>query len=52
MERAYDFHELVNCANTLNLLTAIEYGNNGLQFARAHNKQRNIWSELHFHPEG
>jgi hypothetical protein len=32
MERAYDFHELVNCANTLNHLAAIEYGDNGLKF--------------------
>jgi hypothetical protein len=52
MERAYDFHELVNCANTLNQLTAIEYGDNGLQFARVHNKQQNIWYELRPLPEG
>jgi hypothetical protein len=32
MERVYDFHELVGCANTLNHLSAIEYGDNGLQF--------------------
>jgi hypothetical protein len=30
MERAYDFHELMNCANTLNHLAAIEYFDNGL----------------------
>jgi hypothetical protein len=47
MERAYDFHELVGCANTLNHLSAIEYGDNGLQFGRVHNKQKNIWAELH-----
>ena len=47
MERAYDFHELVGCANTVNQLAAIEYGHNGLQFDRAHNKQCNVWSDLH-----
>ena len=26
MERAYDFQELVGCANTVNHLAAIEYG--------------------------
>lgn len=52
MERAYDFHELVNCANTLNQLSAIEYGDNGLKFDRVHNKQRNIWAELHPLEEG
>jgi hypothetical protein len=52
MERAYDFHELVNCANTLNQLSVIEYGANSLQFPRAHNKQHNIWDELHPLQEG
>ena len=47
MERAYDFQELVGCANTVNQLAAIEYGPNGLQFGRAHNKQQNIWADLH-----
>ena len=47
MERAYDFKELVGCANTVNQLAAIKYGQNGLQFPRAHNKQQNIWAELH-----
>ena len=47
MERAYDFQELMDCANTVNQLAAIEYGPNGLQFGRAYNKQRNIWAELH-----
>jgi hypothetical protein len=32
MERAYDFHELLNSANILNQLSAIEYGENGLPF--------------------
>ena len=47
MERAYDFQELVGCANTVNQLVAIEYAENGLRFDRAHNKQRNIWADLH-----
>ena len=47
MERAYDFQELVGCANTVNQLAAIEYGENGLRFDRAHNKQQNIWADLH-----
>lgn len=47
MERAYDFQELVGCANTVNQLAAIEYGENGLRFDRAHNKQQNIWAKLH-----
>jgi hypothetical protein len=29
MEREYDFHELVGCANTLNHLSTIKYGDNG-----------------------
>jgi hypothetical protein len=52
MERAYDFHELVSCANILNHLAAIEYGDNGLKFNRIHNKQSNIWGELHPLREG
>ena len=47
MEHDYNFHELVGCANTLNHLSIIEYGGNGLQFGRVHNKQKNIWVELH-----
>ena len=38
MEKAYDFHELVWCANTLNQLAKVEYGLDGLKFARVHNK--------------
>jgi hypothetical protein len=38
LECAYDFHELVGCTNILNHLFAIEYGDNGLQFGRVHNK--------------
>ena len=47
MERAYDFHELLNCANMLNQLSTIEYGINGLKFGQTHNKMENIWSKLH-----
>ena len=47
MERCYDFHDLVNTANTLNRLSVVEYGNNGLQFGRVHNEVENIWSALH-----
>ena len=51
-ERAYDFHELVNTANTLNQLSAIEYGENGLRFNKVHNKMENIWAKLHPLAEG
>jgi hypothetical protein len=47
MERSYDFHELIGCANIVNHLAAIEYGKNGLKFDRAHHKQTNIWAKLH-----
>lgn len=47
MERVYDFQELIQCANALNQLSAIEYGSNGLTFNRAHNKMCNVWDELH-----
>ena len=47
MERSYDFHDLVNTANTLNRLSSMEYGENDLQFGRVHNKVENIWSNLH-----
>ncbi len=46
-ERAYDFHELVNSANTLNHISAIEYGKNGLSFKKQHNKMENVWESLH-----
>lgn len=42
MERSYDFHDLVNTANTLNRLSSVEYGDNGLKFGRVHNKMENI----------
>ena len=47
MECAYDFHELVGIANTLNRLSGIEYSENGLQFGRVHNKMENVWEHLH-----
>ena len=45
LERAYDFHELVNTANTLNHISVVEYGNNGFQ--KQHNKMENVWESLH-----
>ena len=47
MERCYDFHDLVNTTNTLNCMSFVEYGTNGLQFGRIHNKVENIWCALH-----
>jgi hypothetical protein len=47
MERAYEFHELGRVANTMNQLSEVEYGKNGLQFGRVHNKMTNIWAKLH-----
>ena len=47
LERAYDFHEVVNTANTLNHISAVEYGNNGLVFQKQHNKMENVWESLH-----
>ena len=32
MEQVNDFSELLNCANTMNNLAAIEYRKNGLKF--------------------
>jgi hypothetical protein len=46
-ERAYDFHDLVNTANTLNHISATEYGKNGLTFNKQHNKMENVWESLH-----
>lgn len=46
--RAYDSHQLLSCANTVNHLSAIEYGGNGLQFGSCYNKQENkSWAKLH-----
>jgi hypothetical protein len=47
LEQAYDFHELVSTANTLNQLSGIEYGENGLKFGRMHKKMTNMWAQLH-----
>lgn len=46
-ERAYDFHKLVNTANTLNHMSAIEYPENGLAFKKQYNKMENVWESLH-----
>jgi len=47
IERCYDFYDLVNTANTMNCLSNVKYGENGLQFKRVHNKVKNIWVALH-----
>jgi hypothetical protein len=52
MECAYDFFKLVNCANTLNHVDAIEYGENGFKFGKVHNKMENVWVALHTLLEG
>ena len=46
-ERAYDFHELTNAANTLNHMSVVEYAENGLKFNKQHNKMENVWAKLH-----
>ena len=46
-ERAYDFHKLVNSANILNHISAVEYGKNGLASKKQHNKMENVWESLH-----
>ena len=46
-ERAYDFHELLSTANTLNHLSEVEYAVNGLKFKKQHNKMENIWAQIH-----
>jgi len=51
-ERAYNFHELTNTANTLNHLSAVEYAKNGLKFNKQHNKMENVWAKLHPLQEG
>ena len=42
MEQAYDFSELLDCCSALNLFAAIEYGENGLKFEKAHNRMTNF----------
>ena len=51
-ERSYNFHELINMANTLNHMFAIEYTENGLKFNKQHNKMENEWAKLHPLQEG
>ena len=46
-KRAYDFQELVNTSNTLNHLSKVEYGENGLKFGKQLNKMKNIWAKLY-----
>lgn len=46
-ESMYDFYELVNTTNTLNQLSTIEYGENGLKLNKDINKMDNIWANLH-----
>ena len=47
MERSYDFHEVVNTANTINRMSEIEYSKTELKFNKVHNKMSNIWEKLH-----
>ena len=47
LERAYDFHELVNTANTLNHISVVEFGKNGLAFKKQHKKMETVWESLH-----
>ena len=47
MEKAYDLHELLGDANIVNHLSQIEYGGNGIKFAKEHNKMKIIWAKLH-----
>ena len=47
LEHAYDFHELVNTANTLNHIPTVEYGKNGLKFKKQHRKMETVWESLH-----
>ena len=47
LERAYDFHELVNTTNTINCLAALEYEENGWKFGCVHNKMEWVWESLH-----
>ena len=46
-ERACDFDELVNTANTLNHISNVEYRKNGLGFKKQHNNIKNVWEALH-----
>ena len=46
LEHAYDFHELINTANTINRLATSEYDENILKFGRVHNKMECVWESL------
>jgi uncharacterized protein YpiB (UPF0302 family) len=46
-ERAYDVHELVNTANTLNYIPTIKYEKDGLAFKSQHDKMENVSEALH-----
>jgi len=53
MEHACDFFELVNCANILNHIATIDYGENGFEFGQIHNKMEIVWvDKLHPLQEG
>jgi len=43
----YDFHKLLNTANTLNHLSEVEHLDNGLKFKKQHQKMENIWAAMH-----
>jgi len=47
MERAYDFQELLGAANTVNRLSQMEYGKNGIKFGRVNKKMTNISAKLY-----
>jgi hypothetical protein len=52
MEKAYNFHEMINCANVLDQLSIVEYKKNGLKFGHVLNNQKNVWTNLHPLEEG
>lgn len=47
MERVYNYHQLIDTANTVIWLTGAEYAKNGLKFGHVHNKVENVWEKLH-----
>lgn len=42
----------MTCANSLNPIVSIEYGENGLQFGQIYNKMENVWVNLHHLQKG
>ncbi len=42
----------MTCANSLNPIASIEYGENGLQFGQIYNKMENVWVNLHHLQKG